>query len=123
MRRVFKYGHNNPLKTRFPKQVVYLLGLPGVGKTTVSNIIAKRTGFVSLEQHITYREVCHFLKKGTQAAHKLNGRLHLAIINLLLHSSIPGVVCMMSIRRQPTSQTVLNAIKLIKKIGARVHFV
>ena len=28
------------------KKVIYLVGLPGVGKTTVGTVIAKKTGFI-----------------------------------------------------------------------------
>ena len=123
MRRIFLHKKNGSLDRVSSKKIVYLIGLPGVGKTTVGNIIAKRTGFVLLDHNITYKEVCRFLPKGTQKAHLLNGRLHLVIMDLLLHSVIPGAVCTMSIRRYPTYQTIKRAVSLIKQSGAQVYFV
>jgi shikimate kinase len=123
MKKISQYTEKDFQKKRFCKNVIYFIGLPGVGKTTIAKIIAKKTGFILLDHNITYIEICRFLKKGTRTAHELNGRIHLAILNLLINSEIPGIICTMSIRRHPTSETVLKAIKLIKKFNIQVNFV
>ncbi|HBB49651.1 TPA: hypothetical protein DEQ22_01370 [Candidatus Nomurabacteria bacterium] len=124
MKGMSQHVENNHPKNNFLKQVIYMIGLPGVGKTTVGKLIAKRTGFVLLDHNIMYKEICCFLEKGTYAAHLLNGRMHLVIMNLLLmQSPIPGIICTMSIRYEPTSQTVRNATRMIKHAGAKVNFV
>ena len=87
MKRISQHTENVSLRKRFCKNVVYLVGLPGVGKTTVANLISKKTGFIVLDHNITYKEVCKFLKKGTRTAHELNGRIHFAVLNSLINST------------------------------------
>ena len=111
------------MKKTISKRVIYLLGLPGVGKTTVGSVVARKTGFALLDNHLTYREVCNFLNPGTKEAHLLNGQLHMAILKMLLHSKIQGVVCTLSIRRHPTTKTCQRAVRMAEHLGAHVNFV
>ncbi|MEK7140342.1 MAG: AAA family ATPase [Patescibacteria group bacterium] len=123
MKRISQKTESGSLGKIPSKHVIYFIGLPGVGKPTVGKVITKRTGFILFDHNITYKEVCKFLPRGTQTAYRLNGKLHLAILALLLRSVVPGVVCTMSIRRHPTLETVSSAVRLIKKMGAKVSFV
>jgi adenylate kinase family enzyme len=124
MKNISQHRENSSPSNSFrSKKVIYLIGLPGVGKATVANAIAIKTGFVSIDHNLTYVEICHFLKRGTVAAHRLNGRIHLAILKLLLNSKISGVVCTMSSRRNPTLQIAKNTVKVLKNMGVQVSFV
>lgn len=105
------------------KKVVYLIGLPGVGKTTVAGAIAKKTGFVLLDHFTIYKEICCFLPKGKHQAHLLHGQIHLAILKLLLDSKVSGIVYTTSVRRNPTYGIIKSAVRLIKKSNAEVSFV
>ena len=105
------------------KHVIYLIGLPGVGKTTVGGLIAKKTGFVLLDHNVTYGDICNFLERGSRSAHVLNGLLHVSILETLISSGIKGVVSTLSIVRHPTIKTALNAVNLLEKKKIQVSFI
>ena len=105
------------------KHVVYLIGLPGVGKTTVGSDLADKTGFALLDNHLIYREVCQFLPRGRKQTHLLNGQLHLAVLRMLLRSKTRGIVCTLSIRREPTIEIARRSAKMAEEAGAIVDFI
>ncbi|HEY4490186.1 MAG TPA: hypothetical protein VJC12_02935 [Candidatus Paceibacterota bacterium] len=104
------------------KRVIYLIGLPGVGKTTIGLAISKLTGYALLDNHLTYREICHFIPQGTPNAHLLNGKMHLAILKMLLKSGVGGIICTLSIRLHPTTQIAKKSVQLAKKMNAEIFF-
>lgn len=105
------------------KRVLFFIGWPGVGKTTVGRALSRRIGYPLFDNHLIYREVCRFLPRGSRRAHALNSRLQRMVLQTMLRSAVPGIICTLSIRRRPTGRAVYRAVQMAEKMRAKVDFV
>ena len=73
--------------------LLFVLGPPAVGKMTVGQAIADRTGMRVLHNHLTIEPVLRFFDFGTPAFDRLVGGFRERIIAEVAASDLPGLVC------------------------------
>ncbi|MBL7256368.1 AAA family ATPase [Paractinoplanes lichenicola] len=72
--------------------LLFVIGPPAVGKMTVGNAIAARTGFRVFHNHLTIEPVLRFFDFGTPPFHRLVEGFRRGVLDEVAASDLPGLV-------------------------------
>ncbi|GAB2591741.1 hypothetical protein Aab01nite_38620 [Paractinoplanes abujensis] len=72
--------------------LLFVIGPPAVGKMTVGNAIAARTGFRVFHNHLTIEPVLRFFDFGTPPFHRLVESFRAGVLEEVAASDLPGLV-------------------------------
>lgn len=75
-----------------PPMLVFLIGPPAVGKMTVGDALAKRTGLRLFHNHLTIDLALRFFPWGAPAFHRLVGEFRRRIFEEVAASDLPGMI-------------------------------
>ncbi|WP_127504082.1 AAA family ATPase [Actinoplanes solisilvae] len=72
--------------------LLFIIGPPAVGKMTVGNAIAERTGLKVFHNHLTIEPVLRFFDFGTPPFHRLVEGFRTGVLEEVAASDLPGLV-------------------------------
>lgn len=72
--------------------LLFIIGPPAVGKMTVGNAIAERTGLKVFHNHLTIEPVLRFFDFGTPPFHRLVESFRTGVLEVVAASDLPGLV-------------------------------
>ena len=81
-----------PLASGGPKTLVILFGPPAVGKMTVGDALARRTGLRLFHNHLTIDLALRFFEFGTPAFGRLVSEFRTRIFEEVAASTLPGMI-------------------------------
>ena len=75
-----------------PPLLLFVVGPPAVGKMSVGQAIAERTGLRLFHNHISIELALRYFDYGTPAFRRINGEIRRRIIEEVAASDLPGLV-------------------------------
>ncbi|MCY1142006.1 hypothetical protein OWR29_28770 [Actinoplanes sp. Pm04-4] len=72
--------------------LLFIIGPPAVGKMTVGQAVAARTGYRVFHNHLTIEPVLRFFDFGTPAFHRLVESFRTGVLEEVAASDLPGLV-------------------------------
>jgi hypothetical protein len=75
-----------------PPLLLFIVGPPAVGKMSVGQAIAERTGLRLLHNHVSIELALRYFDYGTPAFNRLNGEIRRSVIAEVAASDLPGLV-------------------------------
>ena len=75
-----------------PPLVLFVVGPPAVGKMSVAQAIAERTGLRLFHNHISIELALRYFDYGTPAFHRISGSIRRKIVEEVAASDLPGLV-------------------------------
>jgi len=108
-----------------PPLLLFVVGPPAVGKMSVGQAIAERTGLRLFHNHISIEVALRYFDHGTPAFGRLNGEIRRRIIEEVAASDLPGLVfTYVWAFDVPEDQAVVDEYaRPFRERGARVLFV
>jgi len=108
-----------------PPLLLFVVGPPAVGKMSVGQAIAERTGLRLFHNHIAIELAVRYFDFGTPAFHRIDGAIRRLVIEEVAASDLPGLVfTYVWAFNLPEDQAVVEEYaKPFRDRGARVLFV
>jgi hypothetical protein len=108
-----------------PPLLLVVVGPPAVGKMSVGQAIAERTGLRLFHNHISIELALRYFDYGTPAFHRIDGGIRRLIIEEVAASDLPGLVfTFVWAFSVPGDQAVIDGYaRPFRERGARVLFV
>jgi hypothetical protein len=108
-----------------PPLLLFVVGPPAVGKMSVGQAIAERTGLRLFHNHIAIELAVRYFDFGTAAFHRIDGAIRRLVIEEVAASDLPGLVfTYVWAFNLPEDQAVVEEYaKPFRDRGARVLFV
>ena len=108
-----------------PPLLLFVVGPPAVGKMSVGQAIAERTGLRLFHNHIAIELALRYFDYGTPAFHRIDGAIRRLVIEEVAASDLPGLVfTFVWAFNLPEEQAVMDEYaKPFRERGARVLFV
>ena len=105
--------------------LLFIVGPPAVGKMSVGQAIAERTGLRLFHNHISAELALRYFDYGTPAFRRINGEIRRRIIEEVAASDLPGLVfTYVWAFNVPADQALVEEYaKPFRERGARVLFV
>ena len=75
-----------------PPLLLFVVGPPAVGKMSVGQAIAERTGLRLFHNHIAIELALRYFDFGTAAFHRIDGAIRRLVIEEVAASDLPGLV-------------------------------
>lgn len=75
-----------------PPLLLFVVGPPAVGKMTVGEAIAERTGLKLFHNHISIELALRYFEYGTPAFNRVNSEIRRQVVEEVAASSLPGLV-------------------------------
>jgi hypothetical protein len=75
-----------------PPMVLFVVGPPAVGKMSVGQAIAERTGLRLFHNHVSIEVALRYFDYGTPAFHRIAGSIRGQIVEEIAASDLPGLV-------------------------------
>ena len=104
--------------------LLFIVGPPAVGKMSVGQAIAERTGLRLFHNHIAIELALRYFDYGTPAFRRINGEIRRRIIEEVAASDLPGLVfTYVWAFNLPEDQAAVDAYAMpFRERGARVLF-
>lgn len=108
-----------------PPLLLFVVGPPAVGKMSVGQAIAERTGLRLFHNHISIELALRYFDYGTPAFHRLSGEIRRRVIEEVAASDLPGLVfTFVWAFELPGEQKYVDECAMpFRERGARVLFV
>jgi AAA domain len=108
-----------------PPLLLFVVGPPAVGKMSVGQAIAERTGLRLFHNHIAIELALRYFDFGTAAFHRIDGAIRRLVIEEVAASDLPGLVfTYVWAFNLPEDQAVVEEFaRPFRERGARVLFV
>ena len=108
-----------------PPLLLFVVGPPAVGKMSVGQAIAERTGLRLFHNHISIELALRYFDYGTPAFHRINGEIRRLVNEEVAASDLPGLVFtfVWAFNRPEDQAFVDEYAKPFRQRGARVLFV
>jgi tRNA uridine 5-carbamoylmethylation protein Kti12 len=103
-------------------KLVFIYGIPAVGKLTVAKELAKITDYKIFHNHLTVDLLTSVLEFGTKEYLKLNDKIRLEILQLAAHKKI-NLIATFCYSYPEDNNFIRKVIKTIEKEGGQVCFV
>jgi hypothetical protein len=104
-------------------KLIFLLGLPGVGKLTVASELAKLTDFKLFHNHLVVDLVESVFEFGSQPFVELRENIWLAVFSQASEANLSGLIFTFAFDRTVQSSFIENILELIESSGDEVLFV
>ncbi len=104
---------------------ILLFGPPAVGKMTVGQELAKRTGLKLFHNHLSIELVLHFFDFGEPGFRRLDDHIRFGVFREVAQSELPGLIFTLCWAfNEPEDEAYVNRVTAIfEKQGADVYFV
>jgi hypothetical protein len=104
-------------------KLIFLHGLPGVGKLTVAREIAKLTGFKIFHNHLAVDLVESLFEFGSQPFVELRERIWLMVFAEAVSANLDGLIFTFAFDSTVRGNFIENTRKVIESSGGEVFFV
>ncbi len=104
-------------------ELVILYGAPGVGKLTVAEALARRTGYKVFHNHLSLDLVTSLFPFGTEQAFRLSGKYRLDMLEEAAKANIPGVIFTFVYAAGEDDEFMQEVIDSVERHGGRVTLV
>lgn len=104
-------------------KLIFLHGLPGVGKLTVARELAKLTGFKVFHNHLTVDLVESVFEFGSQSFVELREKVWLAVFSQAVEAKLDGLIFTFAFDRSVRSSFIENTLEVVEASGGEVLFV
>ena len=104
-------------------KLIFLHGMPGVGKLTVAGELAKLTGFRLFHNHLTVDLVLSLFEFGSQPFVELRERIWLDTFAQACDAKLDGLIFTFAFEETVRTEFVPNVVQLIESQGGEVIFV
>lgn len=75
-----------------PPTLLFVVGPPAVGKMTVAQAVAERTGLRMFHNHLSIEIALRYFDFGTPAFHRISGSIRRQVVEEVAASDLPGLV-------------------------------
>jgi hypothetical protein len=108
-----------------PPLLLFVVGSPAVGKMSVGQAVAERTGLRLFHNHIAIELALRYFDYGTQAFRRIDGAIRRLVIEEVAASDLPGLVfTFVWAFNLPEEQVFIDeCARPFRERGARVLFV
>lgn len=103
--------------------LIFVHGMPGVGKLTVARELSRLTGYKLFHNHLTVDLVESVFEFGTQAFVELRESIWLSVFEKAMGSGLPGLIFTFAFEPTVTSCFVPATVEMIESRGGKVFFV
>ena len=104
-------------------KLIFLHGMPGVGKLTVARELSKLTGFRLFHNHLTVDLVLSLFEFGSQPFVELRERIWLDTFAQACDAKLEGLIFTFAFEKTVRDQFVPNLVKRVESQGGEVLFV
>ena len=104
-------------------KLIFLHGMPGVGKLTVARELANLTGFRLFHNHLTVDLVLSLFEFGTRPFVELRERIWLDTFAQACDAKLDGLIFTFAFEKTVRDEFVPNVVKLVESHGGEVVFV
>ena len=104
-------------------KLIFLHGLPGVGKLTVARELSKLTGFRIFHNHLTVDLVESVFEFGSQPFVELREKVWLAMFSQAAAAKLDGLIFTFAFDRTVQSSFIENVRGVVEAVGGEVLFV
>ena len=104
-------------------KLIFLHGMPGVGKLTVASKLANLTGFRLFHNHLTVDLVVSLFEFGSQPFVELRERIWLDTFAQACDAKLEGLIFTFAFEKTVRAEFVPNVVKLVESQGEEVIFV
>ena len=104
-------------------KLVFLHGMPGVGKLTIARELATLTGFKLFHNHLTVDLVLSLFEFGTAPFVKLRERIWLDAFAEACDAKLEGMIFTFAFEKTVRDEFVPNVVTLVESRGGEVIFV
>ena len=104
-------------------KLIFLHGMPGVGKLTVARELANLTGLRLFHNHLTVDLVLSLFEFGSQPFVELRERIWFDTFAQACDAKLEGVIFTFAFEKTVREEFVPNVVKLVESKGGEVVFV
>ena len=104
-------------------KLIFLHGMPGVGKLTVATELTNLTGFRLFHNHLTVDLVLSLFEFGSQPFVELRERIWLDSLSQACDAKLAGLIFTFTFEKSVRDEFVPNVVKLVESRGGEVDFV
>lgn len=104
-------------------KLIFLHGLPGVGKLTVARELAELTGFRIFHNHLTVDLVASVFEFGSRPFVELRETIWLAVFSKSVEAKLDGLIFTFALDRTVSSTFIGNVREIVESGGGEVLFV
>jgi predicted kinase len=104
-------------------KLIFLFGLPGVGKLTVARELAKLTGFKLFHNHLVVDLVGSVFEFGSQPFVELREKIWLAVFSEAAAASLSGLIFTFAFDRTVRSTFIEHTREVIESSEGEIFFV
>ena len=104
-------------------RLIFLHGLPGVGKLTVARELARLTGYKLFHNHLTVDLVGSVFEFGSRPFVELRESIWLAVFTRAAEEHLAGLIFTFAHDRTVSSSFIADTQKAVESAGGRVSFV
>ena len=104
-------------------KLVFLHGMPGVGKLTVARELAKLIGFKVFHNHLTVDLVTSLFEFGTQPFIELRERIWLDTFAHAAAANLNGLIFTFAFEKTVREEFITNATQTVEGAGGQIIFV
>ncbi len=103
--------------------LIFLHGMPGVGKLTVARKLAELTGFKLFHNHLTVDLVVSVFEFGSEQFIELREKIWLEVFALAVDAKLRGLIFTFVFERTVTDSFIQNVRDVVESNGGEVLFV
>jgi adenylate kinase len=104
-------------------KLIFLHGLPGVGKLTVARELAKLTGFAVFHNHLAVDLVESLFEFGSQPFVELREKIWLAVFSEAVAADLSGLIFTFAFDRTVRGSFIGDVEKVVESSGGEILFV
>lgn len=104
-------------------KLIFIHGMPAVGKLTVATELAKLTGFNLFHNHYSVDLVKSVFPWGTKEFSELNRKIRLDMFEAAAKNNINGIIFTFCFRPNKNDEFIKNVIDTVKRHGGEVNFI
>ena len=104
-------------------KLIFLHGLPGVGKLTVAQELAKLTGFSVFHNHLAVDLVTSVFEFGSRPFVELREKIWLEVFAEAVSANLDGLIFTFAFDRSVRDSFVENTLRIIESAGGEVVFI
>lgn len=103
--------------------LIFLYGLPGVGKLTVAKELAQLTGYKLFHNHLTVDLVGSVFEFGTEPFVELREEIWCSVFRRAVEENISGLIFTFVFEKTVRDDFVLDVVNIVRLGGGTAHFV